>query len=162
MHTMQTQAARIPVTYPVTTIVPHAGRMCLLNQALEGDAESLTCEVTISEDDLFFVNGGVDAWVGIEYMAQTVAAWAGWRARLRGEEPKIGFLLGSRRYESRHPRFALGETLRVDVHRQFQADNGIGQFDCRIELEGKTIATATLTVYEPADARDFLMGTSSE
>lgn len=153
---------RLPVAYAIADIVPHAGRMCLLDKAVDGDAESLNCEVTIKEDDLFFANGGVDAWVGIEYMAQAVAAWAGWRARLRGEKPRIGFLLGSRRYECKSPRFVLGDNLQVGVHRQFQADNGIGQFDCWIAIAGQTVAQATLTVFEPVSADDFLMGQASE
>lgn len=159
---METNAVRVPVAHTITDIVPHAGRMCLLDKAIDGDAESLNCEVTIKEDGLFFANGGVDGWVGIEYMAQAVAAWAGWRARLLGEEPKIGFLLGSRRYECSRPKFVLGDNLQVGVHRQFQADNGIGQFDCRIDLNGKTVAQATLTVFEPSSANDFLMGQVSE
>jgi predicted hotdog family 3-hydroxylacyl-ACP dehydratase len=159
---MEANLLRVAVPYEIVDIVPHAGKMCLLNKAVDGDTESLNCEVTIRECDLFFVDGGVDAWVGIEYMAQAVAAWAGWRARLRGETPRIGFLLGSRRYECTRPRFALGDNLQVGVHRQFQADNGIGQFDCRIAIAGQTVAHATLTVFEPTSADDFLMGQASE
>jgi predicted hotdog family 3-hydroxylacyl-ACP dehydratase len=48
------------------------------------------------------------------------------------------------------------------VHRQFQADNGIGQFDCRIAIAGQAVAHATLTVFEPTSADDFLMGQASE
>lgn len=155
---METPSVRLAVVYPITDIVPHGGKMCLLDRAIDGDAESLSSEVTIRQDGLFFANGGVDAWVGIEYMAQTVAAWAGWRARLRGEVPQIGFLLGSRRYDCTRSRFALGETLRIDVHRHFQADNGLGQFDCSIWCDGQTVATASLTVFEPANAEEFLMG----
>lgn len=150
---------RVPITHSIADIVPHAGKMCLLDKAIDGDAESLNCEVTIRQDGLFFANGGVDGWVGIEYMAQAVAAWAGWRARLQGEEPKMGFLLGSRRYECARPRFALGENLQVRVHRQFQADNGIGQFDCCIGINGQAVAQATLTVFEPKSADDFFDGT---
>jgi predicted hotdog family 3-hydroxylacyl-ACP dehydratase len=162
MHTFPASTACVPVDYAIADIVPHAGNMCLLDRAIEGDAESLSCEVSIQDDDLFFVGDGVDAWVGIEYMAQTVAAWAGWRARLRGEKPKIGFLLGSRRYDSTRARFGRGEVLRVDVHRQFHADNGIGLFDCRIVLNGETVANATLTVLEPANAEDFLLEQTRE
>lgn len=157
---METNVVRLPVAHAIADIVPHAGKMCLLDHAIDGDAESLNCEVTIKEDGLFFVNGGVDGWVGIEYMAQAVAAWAGWQARLRGEMPKIGFLLGTRRYECARPRFALGDNLQVGVHRQFQADNGIGQFDCRIAIGGQTIAQATLTVFEPNSADVFFDGIS--
>ncbi len=161
-NTMPTHTGRLPVSYPITAIVPHAGKMCLLDRAIDGDAESMRCEVTIRDSGLFFNDGGVDGWVGIEYMAQTVAAWAGWRARLRGEVPQIGFLLGSRRYECSQPRFTLGQTYHIDVHRQFQADNGLGQFDCSIELDGQRVASATLTVFEPDNAEEFLMGTTRE
>jgi predicted hotdog family 3-hydroxylacyl-ACP dehydratase len=54
----------------------------------------------------------------------------------------------------------LGQTYRIHVHRQFQADNGLGQFDCSIQLDGKMVANATLTVFEPANAEEFLMGTT--
>lgn len=163
MDSMQTPepvpgTTRVAVSYPISAIVPHSGKMSLLDRAIDGEAEGLSCEVTIQEGGLFYAHGGVDGWVGIEYMAQTVAAWAGWRARLRGEEPRIGFLLGSRRYTCLRPRFALGDILRVDVHRQFQADNGLGQFDCQIQIHGDTVASASLTVFEPTDAKEFLRG----
>jgi len=161
MQTAIPQTTRVPVSYAIADIVPHGGKMCLLDRAIDGDAESLSCEVTIRPDNLFFSDGGVDGWVGIEYMAQAVAAWAGWRARLRGEMPKIGFLLGSRRYDCSCSKFRVGETYRVDVHRQFQADNGLGQFDCQIQRDGHTVANATLTVFEPANAGEFLMGKSA-
>jgi predicted hotdog family 3-hydroxylacyl-ACP dehydratase len=153
---------KVPVDFAMADIVPHAGKMCLLDRPLEGDADNLSCEVTIRQDGLFYTDDGVQAWVGIEYMAQAVAAWAGWRSRLRGEAPKIGFLLGSRRYDCSRSRFGLGDVLRVDVHRLFMADNGIGQFDCRIVVDGHTVASAALTVFEPVHAGDFLLGTTSE
>jgi len=149
---------RVAIDLPITDIVPHAGSMCLLDRALEADAESLLAEVTIRDTGLFHDGSGVGGWVGIEYMAQAMAAWGGWQSRLRGEAPKLGFLLGSRRYLCSRPIFHSGETLRVEVHRQFAADNGLGQFDCRIEIAGVEVATAALTVFEPEDAQQFLKG----
>ncbi|WP_307732400.1 hypothetical protein [Massilia sp. MB5] len=80
------------------SLVPHAGPMALLDRVLEADEESLCAEVAIRADSLFYAEGGVGSWVGIEYMAQAVAAHAGYLARQRGEAVKPGFLLGSRRY----------------------------------------------------------------
>ncbi len=157
-----THITRVPVGYEIAALIPHAGKMRLLDQAIDGNAESMSCALTIQAGGLFFANGGVDAWVGIEYMAQTVAAWAGWQARLRGETPKIGLLLGSRRYECTQARFALGDTLHVTVHRQFQADNGLAQFNCQIALAGQTVAHAALTVFEPISPHDFLMEQTRE
>ncbi|MFC4160470.1 ApeP family dehydratase [Chitinimonas lacunae] len=146
----------------IDRIVPHGGAMSLLDRPLAGGDDWLRAEVTIRPDSLFFDGRGVGGWVGVEYMAQAVAAWAGWRARLRGEAPRIGFLLGTRRYECSRPCFVAGEVLNVTVRREFQADNGLGQFDCRIEIDGVTVANAALTVFEPQDAETFLKGSGNE
>ncbi len=141
-------------------LVPHADAMCLLDRVLAADEESLAAELTIAPDHLFLDSAGpgsgVGAWVGIEYMAQAVAAWAGVRARERGEAPRIGFLLGSRRYACSRPSFALGERLRVQVRREFEADNGMSQFACQILIADESVASAQLTVFGPEDPRAFL------
>lgn len=147
---------RTPIDLPMAELVPHAGRMRLLDAALDGDEESLRACVEIRSDSLFFDGDGVGAWVGIEYMAQAVAAWAGWRARLAGGAPKVGFLLGSRRFSSTRSHFRLGEQLQVEARRQFQADNGLGQFDCSLSIAGEQVAEASLTVFEPEDVSQFL------
>ncbi|MEZ4616948.1 MAG: hotdog family protein [Caldilineaceae bacterium] len=147
---------RTPIELPMAELVPHAGNLRLLDAAIDGDEESLVAQVQIREDSLFFDGEGIGAWVGIEYMAQAVAAWAGWRARLAGGEPHIGFLLGSRNFRCDAPRFALGQVLCVQAHRQFQADNGLGQFDCSISIDGQCVAQAALTVFQPEDAMGFL------
>jgi predicted hotdog family 3-hydroxylacyl-ACP dehydratase len=149
---------RTAIDMPIAELVPHGGRMRLLDRVLEGDADSLLAEVTLREDSLFFADGVVGGWVGIEFMAQAVAAWAGWHARLRGETPKVGFLLGTRRYECSRPVFKVGECLRINVHCKFSADNGLGQFDCTITIGTETVATAALTVFEPPAGYDVRRG----
>lgn len=153
---------RAPISLAMADLVPHGGRMRLLDAAIEGDDESLLARVEIRADSLFFDGAGVGGWVGIEYMAQAVAAWAGWRARLAGAAPKVGFLLGSRRYTSERASFVLGECLLVEARRQFQADNGLGYFDCLITIDGAVVATAALTVFEPDDALQFLRARRDE
>lgn len=142
----------------VRSLVPHAGPMVLLDRVISADAENLCAEVHIRADSLFCDTDGVGAWVGIEYMAQAIAAYAGYAAQLRGEAVKIGFLLGSRRYECSRPRFALGSLLLVHVQRVLQHENGLGSFECRISDGGEQLATATVTVFQPANADDFLKG----
>ena len=140
----------------IADVVPHAGRMSLLTHIVSVDAESLHAQMRIGEHDLFLdamgPGSGVGGWVGIEYMAQAVAAWAG----AQQGEGKIGFLLGSRRYQCMRSNFASAELLDVFVRREFQADNGLGQFDCRIEIAGETVASAKLTVFGPNDPAAFL------
>lgn len=142
----------------IRELVPHAGPMCLLDRVLAVEGETLSAEVVVPADGLFSRDGGVGAWVGIEYMAQAVAAWAGWQARQLGEKPRIGLLLGTRRYRCSVARFAAGQRLQVEIARGYQADNGLGQFECRIHADGEELASATLTVFGPKDPTAFLNG----
>ncbi|MEM4989627.1 3-hydroxylacyl-ACP dehydratase [Collimonas sp. H4R21] len=144
----------------IRRFLPHSGAMVLLDRLLEAGTEELLAEVTIRQDSLFCDGQGVPAWVGVEYMAQAIAAYAGYAAQLRGEAVKIGFLLGTRRYEAGCPGFAVGSVLQVHVQRLLQADNGIGSFECRIHAAGQQLASATITVFQPADAAVFLEGST--
>lgn len=146
---MSRDAATLP---SIDRLVPHSGTMSLLDRVVDAGDDHVVAELAIRSDGVFNDAGGVDAWIGIEYMAQAVAAWAGLRAHDRGEAPKIGLLLGTRRYLCHVPRFAVGDRLRITAVRQFIADNGLGQFDCRIERDGSVVAEAALNVFEPDDA----------
>jgi predicted hotdog family 3-hydroxylacyl-ACP dehydratase len=146
----------------IRSLIPHSGAMVLLDRVIAVDEESLCAEVRIRPDSLFCAASGVGAWVGLEYMAQTIAAFAGYTAYLRGEAVKLGFLLGARRYECTVPMFSLGSLLRVHVRRVLQSENGLGSFQCRIEHGQEEVATATLTVFQPVDAADFVKRSSNE
>ena len=135
----------------IGSLVPHAGPMVLLDRVISADEESLCAEVSIRSDSLFCGAEGVGAWVGLEYMAQTISAYAGYRAYLRGDPVKIGFLLGTRCYECSRPFFAVGTRLRIHVKRLFQSESGIGSFECRIDDSQENLASVILTVYQPAD-----------
>ncbi|PTT82843.1 3-hydroxylacyl-ACP dehydratase [Pelomonas sp. HMWF004] len=143
---------------PISELVPHQGPMCLLDRLLAVEGDRLSAEVVVPAKGLFSRDGGVGAWVGIEYMAQSVAAWAGWQARALGQPPRIGLLLGTRRYRCSVPQFASGQRLQVDIERCFQADNGLGQFECRIQAGGVELAAALLTVFGPEDPTALLNG----
>ena len=60
----------------IRSLVPHAGPMVLLDRVISVDEDSLLAEVRIRSDSLFCNTDGVGAWVGIEYMAQAIGAWA--------------------------------------------------------------------------------------
>ena len=140
----------------IRSLVPHAGPMVLLDRVVSADADNLLAEVRIRSDSLFCNADGVGVWVGIEYMAQAIAAWAGCIARSRGEPVKLGFLLGTRRYECSRPIFVIGSLLQVHVRRVFQDESGLGSFECYIDDEQGRVATATVTVFQPRNVNDFL------
>jgi predicted hotdog family 3-hydroxylacyl-ACP dehydratase len=134
----------------IHTLLPHSGPMVLLDRVVAVDDESLCAEVRLRRDSLFCVDEAVGAWVGLEYMAQAIGAYAGYRARRRGEPVRIGYLLGTRHYVCRKPRFAAGSRLQIHVKRLWQGEDGLASFDCRIEDESGVLARAQLTVFQAA------------
>lgn len=138
--------------------IPHRGAMRLIDRVVEVGAEHAVAEVHVPADGLFVQAGGVPSWIGLEYMAQAVAAWAGARARRAGAAPRVGLLLGSRRYEAHCAAFPSGERLRVEARCALMGENGLGLFDCRISMRGEEVATARIAVYEPEDAFTVLRG----
>lgn len=143
---------------PVAEVVPHSGAMLLLDALQHADDESCTVRATVRPAQLFTDATGMPCWVGIEYMAQAIAAWAGMRARRAGRPPAIGFLLGSRRYACDLPVFPIGSELTITVQAELTGDNGLGQFACGIALDGREVARANVSVFQPADAQAFLQG----
>ena len=143
-------------TYNVAQLVPHSDKMSLLNRILDYGEEWLRAEVHITPDSMFAETGGIPAWIGLEYMAQAISAHAGMLERLNGGEPKIGFLLGSRKYLCNTDYFAPGQTLLVKVQLEMLAANGLKVFSC--ELKGRGVeASAMVNVFQPDDAEKFLM-----
>ena len=168
--TVTTPATGMP---DIGSLIPHTGVMILLDRVVSADAEGLCAEVGIHKGSLFYAGGGVAGWVGLEYMAQAIAAYAGYCAKQLGQPVKVGFLLGSRHYHCRLPRFVNGSVLRVQVQRVVEGVNGLGAFECRIDVLSnltlaesditgsatvEPVATATITVFQPENAIQFLQG----
>jgi len=139
---------------PIAELVPHRPPMLLLDRVVAHDAESVICEVRIAARSPFVEDGRIPAVVGIEYMAQCVAAFAGLAARAEGRPPRIGFLLGCRELRLCTDAFAVGDTLTVEARRTW-GDSALGHFICRVERDGETLVSGTLNVYQgelPEDA----------
>lgn len=139
------------IVLPIEHYVPHRGAMLLIDRLLEASADHAVAEVRVSPDGLFVEDDGMPAWVGIEYMAQTVAAWAGWQAAQKNTPVRIGFLLGTRKFEAFTPSFSIGSVLRVTVRCELIGSNGLGMFDCELQDGTTVVARARISVFEPED-----------
>jgi predicted hotdog family 3-hydroxylacyl-ACP dehydratase len=133
---------------PIGELLPHGPEMTVIDRLVEYSPQRSIATVVVRESSPFFVSAGVPAWVGIEYMAQTIAAHAGVEARLRGERPAIGFLLGTRAYESEVGEFPLGCGLTITVE-PVVVEARLAAFKCSIATD-HVVATATVNTYQPA------------
>ncbi|MNG09287.1 hypothetical protein D3C84_927030 [compost metagenome] len=100
-------------------------------------------------------DGSLPAWVGIELMAQSVAAYAGCRARQQGRPVELGFLLGTRKFECNVEHFPAGAHLRIHALRSLEDDNGMGVFECHLRGPG-IHAMARLNVFRPPQVASYL------
>ena len=141
---------------PIENYVPHRGAMLLIDLLIAADDEGAVAEVEVPRDGLFLQDEGMPAWVGLEYMAQTVAAWAGWRAVQAGQPLKLGFLLGTRKFDASTHFFAPATRLVVQVQCELIAENGLGMFACFIRANDQVCATARISVYEPEDGSAYV------
>ena len=141
--------------WPVPSLLPHSGPMVLISEPARFGDTWAEATVRIGEDSLFYRPGhGVPSWVGAEYMAQTIALYAGIGRRQAGEDIQIGLLIGCRRYEVETEYFPLGSQICIHVDEVWR-DNQMAVFECAIESR-KQLARAQLNVFSPADTESFL------
>ncbi len=144
------------IDWPIAGLVPHAGDMILLDAVDTFDDESIDARLQVKPAGLFNLpDGSLPAWVGVEIMAQTVAAFAGCQARQAGLPVELGFLLGTRSFQCNVGHFPAGSLLRVRATRSLQDDNGMGVFECHLDGPG-IHAEARLNVFRPPEVASYL------
>lgn len=147
----------------IEELVPHKASLSLLDEALSADEVGARAGVRIAENSLLYeaALGGVPASTGIEYMAQTIAMFAGAQARRAGGVPAVGFLLGTRRFVAHEPVFMLGAWLEIAVEQELR-DDQMAAFACKILEEDRLLAEARLSVFQPDEVDLFLKADGNE
>ncbi|MGH0035907.1 MAG: 3-hydroxylacyl-ACP dehydratase [Myxococcota bacterium] len=143
---------------PPGQLIPHAGAMVLLSRVRAHDESRTVCEIDVDALPLFRDERGcVPAWLGLEFMAQCVAAHAGLVGRLAGEPPKIGLLVGSRRVRFHRAMYTAGQCLSVSARRTWGQDSGLVAFECAIDdaRTDERLAEGRLNCFMPKDAADL-------
>lgn len=143
------------MSWPLSELLPHAGNMILLDSVQHWDEDFIQTTTNVSNSLFSLANGGWPAWIGIELMAQAVAAYAGLRAKNSGGQVQLGFLLGTRKYECNVTEFPIGTQLTISARRSLEDDNGMGVFECEINGVGITVR-ARLNVYRPVNPDVFV------
>ncbi|MCL2076504.1 MAG: 3-hydroxylacyl-ACP dehydratase [Betaproteobacteria bacterium] len=147
---------------PIIDYLPHRPPMVLLDRVVEVEELRIVCEVAIKVDSPYCDGAAVPGWVGVEYMAQSVGALSGWRSLARGLPVKVGFLVGTRHYQSHVPEFRVGEMLRVAAAEELMTDDGLAMMRCTLHnADGALLAEASLMVFQPDDVDAYLRQSAS-
>lgn len=102
---------------PISELLPHDTPMILLHRVVYWNPKKLVAEVDCSRKNPFSNKQGLTpSWLGIEYLVQAMAALASLKLGLKGEDVKIGFLLGVRNYKAIQDKFPSTGSLLVEVN----------------------------------------------
>lgn len=142
---------------PIEAIIPHRGTMLMLDSVAACSDESLTALASVRADAWYAdEQGAMPAWIGIELMAQAIAAHVGLLSMRDGKPARPGVLLGTRRYEAAQAAFAGSVPLCVTVNELLRSEEGHGAYGCTINQDGELLAEATVKVYQPRDFQTFI------
>lgn len=125
----------------------HRPPMVFLDEIIASGPETLVAGIHIRPGIPFYEEDrGVPAWVGLEYMAQAVAVFAGIRARADKKPVSVGMLIGCRKYSSKIASFPPGTHVQVEVRELASDENGLGSFDCTVSTSD-LVAEGRIAVY---------------
>jgi predicted hotdog family 3-hydroxylacyl-ACP dehydratase len=129
--------------------------MRLIARAEAYSPDAVVAIAEVRPDHPLLTADGVAAHIGIELMAQTCGAHVGAMALAEGKPVKLGFLLGSRDFRCAAEWFRVGDVLRIAATVVLLED-GMGVYDCRIDRDGETVATARLNLHQPENTEAAL------
>ncbi|MCB9726985.1 MAG: 3-hydroxylacyl-ACP dehydratase [Deltaproteobacteria bacterium] len=131
---------------PISELVPHAPPMILIDRMLDWAPGEARCELTVREGAPFVREGRVHAVVGIETMAQTVAACLGYEAFTGGGAVRVGVIIGCRRLDILRPWVPVGTRLVISA-RRVRGNEMLSHFECEVADGEDLVATSLLTLY---------------
>jgi predicted hotdog family 3-hydroxylacyl-ACP dehydratase len=141
----------------LSQLIPHQPPMRLLDTLVSSSERDIEVTAQITTANAFYdpESQAVPAWTGIEYMAQTAAAWVGLQDLNAGKTVEPAFLISSRQYTAHCAQFALGQTLRVWVHAHL-IEGPLVAFNGAIKHNETLLAEAVFTAYRPDDVAAYL------
>jgi predicted hotdog family 3-hydroxylacyl-ACP dehydratase len=131
---------------PIPELVPHAGRMCLLDAVLECDENAIACRAASHRDPANPLRGagGLLAIMGVEYAAQAVAVHGG--LAQEAEKPRIGYLAALRDVACFVERLDTERQDLVVRATRVAAESGRLLYDFRVESAGRELLKGRLSV----------------
>jgi predicted hotdog family 3-hydroxylacyl-ACP dehydratase len=132
----------------IRRLIPHAGSMCLLDEVIRWDEDSIVCRTASHCDraNPLRRNGQLGAIHALEYAAQAIAIHGGLRADAAGAVALPGYLAAVRNAELEIARLDdIDAKLEVRGQRLF-ADRANAVYDCEVSAAGRLLAKARVTI----------------
>ena len=144
------------------SILPHRGKMLLLSKINNYNLKEgiIETEYHVTDKCIFYDSeiSGIPTWVGFEFIAQSIAAFAGIRDSLNSSGtslPKIGFILAVSKVQIDLPFFKSGSIITIKA-KEMENMAPVYVFEGEIYLDGKKALKGRLTVMEVDDQQAIL------
>ena len=125
----------------ISTLLPHVDEIVLLDTLKTVSDDSLVALTRVREDGLFNNNQNqVPSFIAVEYMAQAIAAWAGYRGQSTGLPVRNGLLLGVREFNANVDYMPVATPLEISVVLVMEMQNGMAVFDGQTTGPGISIS----------------------
>jgi predicted hotdog family 3-hydroxylacyl-ACP dehydratase len=132
----------------IRKLIPHSGLMCLLDEVVNWDDQSIICRSNSHRDPAnpLWRNEHLSALHAFEYGAQAVAVHGALRARSAEMTAPPGYLAALRDANLHVPRLDdLTSPLQIRAKRLF-ADNANSVYECRISAGDVLVAEGRVTI----------------
>lgn len=130
-------------------LLPHRGRMLLISDMLEVDAEHAVTRSSVDASWPMLKDDGVHPLVLVELAAQTAGVCNGWdRIQSRGlESNRMGWLVGIKKAEFFIERLELGSGVVTRAENTYVFEN-LREVSCTMQLGDRLIGRATLQLFQ--------------
>lgn len=81
-----------PSDYPITDLIPQRPPMVMIDQLIYAEEKRAGGKLLISETNLFCHKGYFQEAGLVEFIAQTAAAWTGFKQLSAGKDVRLGFI----------------------------------------------------------------------
>jgi predicted hotdog family 3-hydroxylacyl-ACP dehydratase len=134
----------------IRRLIPHSGLMCLLDEVIQWDDQSITCISNTHRDPANPLrrDGHLSALHAFEYGAQAAAVHGGLHARSVGTTARPGYLAALR--DARLHVLRLDDIslpLQIRANRLF-GDGANTIYECRVSATDLPIAEARITIVQ--------------
>lgn len=134
----------------IRRLIPHAGSMCLLDEVVRWDDESIVCASNTHRDPMNPLRRGerLSAGHAFEYGAQAAAVHGGLRASAAGKTAPPGFLAALR--DARLHVASLDDLASpLEIHaRRLFGDSANTVYECRISAGNVLVAEGRITIIQ--------------
>jgi predicted hotdog family 3-hydroxylacyl-ACP dehydratase len=131
---------------PIADLVPHQPPMLALDRLVDWGPGRAECTAEVRSDSPLVRDGTVGGVVGIEYLAQAVAACLGYEALQGGDGVRVGMIIACRQMDILQPELKVGTQLTLSV-RRIRGNETLSHFEGEMHADGALACTAMLTLY---------------